>query len=115
MHDMFHILRPADVRWILRAGNNKFLFRHTARGFAHKFLNRGLAIWRVSTHVAHITGKPGIGRELMMLAWINRTIERHREGCSELLLKLLKHRAAGKAEVNIQFRKMGFKQVISAS
>src|SRR5437016_6766933 len=89
------------------------MVRQLARGLAKQLFNLWLAVRSIGAHVAQIAFEPGDRRPFVILFRIERTIERNGKANIELRLQLLQHGSTGKAEINIQFRKMTLQKIVS--
>src|ERR1700686_2399582 len=115
VHDALDVPRPLNARRILRSSHDELFVRKPAGWNAEQLVNFGLTVRGVRTHVAQVARKPGLQRKVTVLFGIDRTIERNRKTRSQFLLQPFQHRTAGKAEINVQLRKMLFEQVLRTS
>src|SRR5689334_5738506 len=102
MFNAAHIFRPNEVLRILRASNNEFAVWQLARWFQEKFLNLGLAICGVRSHVAQVAGKALVHIEPSVMLGIKRAVKGSRPRRAEARFQFAQDRATGKAEIHIE-------------
>src|SRR5919198_328552 len=112
MHDPAHVFGPECAARILRSGNDEFSVRQTTRRLAQKLLDFWLPIRSIRPHVAKIAHEPAVCGPAAILLRIERAVKRYCLFRPEMLLQLLKHGTAGKAEIKIEAGHLTTQQIL---